>query len=372
MSNPKKQPSAKGSMKTKAETKKGKTEVRVRGVYEYPESSGVWWIHWHSNGKRHREKVGRKSDAIALYQKRKADARRGVKLPELQPGKAVTVSNLVDLATEYTANHKDKRNYISRGEIVRKELGHRVAGDVTPQELNEWLSKQYKTAATFNRYRAYLSLCYRQGMANGKVQSNPARLVRQRKEENSRLRFLSREEYERVCSAIRQKFPEQQPAFIVSCNTGMRLTEHYTVEWNQVDLKRRTIRLNKTKNGSARTVHLNSDAVAAIESLHRKGQKATDRVFPSYTSDFKTSDWFGECLKEAGVTGYTWHCNRHTACSWLAMAGGTMKEIQEVGGFKTITMAARYAHLSPDHKLSVIERISSQYAKQEAARQGHT
>jgi hypothetical protein len=37
-----------------------------------------------------REKVGRRSDALALYQKRKADARRKIRLPELIPGKAVT------------------------------------------------------------------------------------------------------------------------------------------------------------------------------------------------------------------------------------------------------------------------------------------
>jgi integrase len=195
-------------------------------------------------------------------------------------------------------------------------------------------------------------------------------LARQRKEENARIRFLSREEYDRLCKAIRESYPDQLPAFVVSVNTGMRLTEQYTIEWNQVDLKRRMFRLNKTKNGSARTVHLNSDVVAVLEPLQGKGQKATDRVFPSDTADFKTSDWFGECLKAAAITGYTWHCNRHTACSWLSMASGTMKDIQEMGGFKTIVMAARYAHLSPDHKLSIVERISSKYAKEQAALQG--
>jgi hypothetical protein len=44
---------------------------------------------------------------------------------------------------------------------------------------------------------------------------------------------------------------------------------------------------------------------------------------------------------------------------WLAMAGATIKEIQELAGHKTITMSARYSHLSPEHKLSVIDRISS-------------
>jgi hypothetical protein len=62
---------------------------------------------------------------------------------------------------------------------------------------------------------------------------------------------------------------------------------------------------------------------------------------------------------EAKIIGYVWHCNRHTFCSWLAMAGATIKEIQELAGHKTVTMSARYAHLSPDHKLAVIDRIAA-------------
>jgi site-specific recombinase XerD len=56
---------------------------------------------------------------------------------------------------------------------------------------------------------------------------------------------------------------------------------------------------------------------------------------------------------------YVWHCNRHNYCSWLAMAEASIKEIQEAAGHKSITMSARYSHLSPEHKLSVVERIAS-------------
>ncbi len=64
------------------------------------------------------------------------------------------------------------------------------------------------------------------------------------------------------------------------------------------------------------------------------------------------------CLASAKITGYVWHCNRHTFCSWLAMSGASIKEIQEAAGHKTITMAARYSHLSPAHLQSVVERIA--------------
>ena len=62
----------------------------IRGVFEHPVGSGCWWVNYYANGKRHREKAGRRGDALALYQKRKADARRKLKLPELVPGRVVT------------------------------------------------------------------------------------------------------------------------------------------------------------------------------------------------------------------------------------------------------------------------------------------
>ena len=102
-------------------------------------------------------------------------------------------------------------------------------------------------------------------MANGKVQSNPARLVRLRTENNARLRFLSREEYKKVLEIIQRDNPDQAQAFIVSVYTGMRWGEQYSLEWSQVDFKRKIIRLTKTKNRSARNVPLNSVALEALK-----------------------------------------------------------------------------------------------------------
>ena len=149
----------------------------------------------------------------------------------------------------------------------------------------------------------------------------------------------------------------------------MRLTEQYTTDWSQVHLDRRTIELTKTKNGYARTVHLNADAVDAIRSVRPAKPRPLDRVFPreSTTARFDNRSWLLPCLAEAKITGAVWHSNRHTYCSWLAMARATIKEIQEAAGHKTITMAARYSHLSPAHKLSVVERIVRTGTKQAPA-----
>ena len=98
----------------------------MRGVYENPVGSGVWWVHYYAEGKRHREKVGRKSDAIKLYQSRKADATAHRKLPELRDSNVVRFSELIDDALEFVEDHKDRRNYISSRD--RPQRLRRVSG----------------------------------------------------------------------------------------------------------------------------------------------------------------------------------------------------------------------------------------------------
>src|ERR1700679_1141926 len=127
----------------------------MRGVYENPLGSGIWWVHYHAAGKRHREKVGRKSDAIKLYQSRKADVVAGRTLPELRNSKVVTLSELIDDVLEFVGHNKGKRNYKSQGEIGRKTLDSKAAAILSPQELERWLRTPCKTPATANRYKAF-------------------------------------------------------------------------------------------------------------------------------------------------------------------------------------------------------------------------
>src|SRR5579863_52602 len=212
-----------------------RTEQRnTRGIFERLPGSGIWWINYYVNGQQHREKVGRKSDAIALYQKRKADSRRKLKLPELVPADVVTFGHLSEMAVEHAQTHlRTSRDYVTRDRILSEPFGSRRADSITPQEIEQWLTKHCGTNATANRYRSFISLAYRLGMENGKVTSNPARLVRLRKEDNARLRYLTREEYGKVLNIITRDNPEQALAFVVSVYTGMTFSEQFSLTWNQ-------------------------------------------------------------------------------------------------------------------------------------------
>lgn len=59
------------------------------------------------------------------------------------------------------------------------------------------------------------------------------------------------------------------------------------------------------------------------------------------------------------LEGFTWHGNRHTFASRLAMAGADLLTIKEVGGWKTLSMVQRYAHLTPSRLHEAVERLVS-------------
>jgi site-specific recombinase XerD len=182
-------------------------------------------------------------------------------------------------------------------------------------------------------------------MRNGKVKTNPVRLVRQRKESSGVIRFLLDDEETRLRAVISEHYPSQMPELDVSLGTGMRLGEQYgeRLLWEQVDFQRREIRLKKTKNGKGRTIPMNASVYAALELRKEQGRgtKPKDAVFPADGPRW----WWDDAREKAGLHDYRWHDNRHTFCSRLAMRGVNLKAIQELAGHKTLAITSRYAHL---------------------------
>jgi len=322
-----------------ARTKRAKEEAKVRGVWERISGSGVWWIRFRdADGKLRREKVGRKSDAIDLFRKRTDERRIGKKLPENLRDSGLKFEVLCDDILTYSkAHHKDQRNILGRLAILRPDFEKRAAESIKPEEIDQWLTKHTKTPATSNRYRALFSLIFREALRNGKVTSNPARLVRQKHEDNDVIRWLTDDEEKAMRAVID---PVHLPELDISLGTGMRLSEQYELTWNQIDFVRREVRLKNTKNESGRSIPMNATVEAAFKAVKPAKVKLSDKVFAHYQRE-----WWEAAIIASGVVQYRWHDNRHTFCSRLAMRGVNLKVIQTLAGHKTIAMTARYAHL---------------------------
>jgi integrase len=230
--------------------------------------------------------------------------------------------------------------------------------------------------ATYNRYKTTLSLIYRLGMENGKVQTNPAKLLKHKHEDNGRVRFLNQFspsktelEYLRACAdeesrlraVILKNYPEHMPELEIALHTGMRPSEQYALVWSRVDLLRKLITIAKSKNGKTRHIPINTVALCAFKTLQQRSLSPVGPVFVSIHGEplHGYKHWFDPAVKEAGIQDFTWYCLRHTFASRLVMSGSDLRTVAELMGHRTIQMTMRYAHLAPAHQLAAVERLSS-------------
>ena len=244
-----------------------KANVKPRGVFEKVPKSGVWWIRWHdAEGRRHREKVGSKSVAIKVAEKRRVEVREGKKLPELNR-RAVTVRELAADALKYSK--ESKRSYADDKCRMPKLLAwwkDRAADSLTPEEIEEKLaSVEEWTDATRNRARALLSLSYNLGVRHGKVKENPARLVQARPERNVRQGFVDDTQYSKLAQACPTVWLRAMLA--VGYTFGWRVGELTSLRVRQVDLAARTVRLEPgtTKNLEGRTIKFTGECYELVK-----------------------------------------------------------------------------------------------------------
>jgi integrase len=69
--------------------------------------------------------------------------------------------------------------------------------------------------------------------------------------------------------AVAVRCPKHWPEFMLSLNTGLRLSEQYGLRWEDVSFARRSLTARRSKNGAARHVRLNQAALAALQSLRK-------------------------------------------------------------------------------------------------------
>jgi site-specific recombinase XerD len=336
-----------------------------RGVFEKVPGSGVWWVrHADAMGRIRREKAGKKSAALMLYRKRKTESLQQKKLPESLRSPMVSFAELATDALAYSKAHK--RSYdddVIRMARLLTRFREQAADSITPQELEQHLAQTAEESnwapATVNRYRALISLVFRLGIESRKVKENPARLVKHRQENNSRIRWLSAEEEVRLRAVISETYPEHMPELDLALNTGLRLSELFSLVWENVNLARRVLTVPRAKNGEMRHVPLNGPALAALGKLLKCGN-GTGPVIRNAEGGPLTSPryWFDPSIRDAKIRRFSWHCLRHTFASRLVMAGVDLRTVQELMGHKSIQMTVRYSHLTPKHTLAAVERLA--------------
>jgi len=329
--------------------------ARNEGIYKRPDS-GNWWIcATLPNGKRVRQSAGTeiKEDAAAYLAKLRLDAYRethfGIK-PQRSWQEAVV---------RYLELKRNLRSFSDVQRICRfldPYLGSmmlaQINGDVI-WSIIQGETKRGNKPATVNRTLSTMRALLRMARDEWQwIDTFPK--IRMLSGEVERDRWLTHSEAECL---IRHCPPHLAALVRYALATGCRASEITGLEWNRVDLDRKTAWLNHTKNGTPRGVPLNEDA---IEVLREQIGKSLTHCF---TYEGKPIRWqitntaWHTALAAAGIKDFRFHDLRHTWASWHRQAGTSCDELKDLGGWKSREMVDRYAKYGTEHLAVAAMRI---------------
>ncbi len=350
---------------------------------------GDWWIRWAClHDHLHRAQVGPKSLATQEVQRKRLE--RPCPRHQRRPVRYL----LADVIREYLVAAKvGKRSFRDDeryGKAWTERLGGRSLEEVTPADLEKIRAERLASrrrraknddkkkaplplaAATVNREYAFLKHVFNVAIRDGKTERNPVAKLKMLREPSGRVRYLSDEEEK----ALRGKFTsdEGRDRLQVLLQTGLRKSEFLGLRWKDLDFKAGVLTIPLSKHGEARHVPMTS-AVRTILARRPRSLDATALVFPNSlgNTDFHWAEKdFPEAVAGAEIKDFRLHDTRHTFASRLAMEGVDLLTLKELGGWKTLSMVQRYAHLSPGHQRQAIERLVTRQPVTKTAEAGGT
>jgi integrase len=347
-------------------------------VAKVKKRGSTWQIDYTDpNGKRVRKSFPKKKEAEAELAKRVSLIAEGRYL-DIKKDLNFTLSELVkkylenythSIKEHYCQNFKDyfgESTLLSRIKYVhletyRNHLRRKPTKYGTPRQ-----------DSTVNREMSCLHHLFSKGFEWEMVERSPFDRGRSLmlKENNERVRFLTEDEISRLMAEC----PEHLRRIVVcAINTGMRRGEILRLRWKQI--RNEFIYLRKTKTKNARQIPVNDDLYDLFNSIRSEQNPKSDKVvdltgkplkgLPSeyvfvYKGEpvkgIKTS--FKTARKNAAIEDFKFHDLRHTFASQVLMRGGSLKDVQELLGHKTMTMTLRYAHLTQEHKKRAVNLLN--------------
>ena len=269
---------------------------------------------------------------------------------------------------EITPTKKGEVQERSKIKILKKsKLSGMSLAVIQPKDIVHYRNERNKevAAATVSREINLLSHVFNVARTEWGLPGllNPTQGIRRPKLPQGRNRRASVDELQRIISATQS--PILKMLIPLAIETAMRRGEMVLFEWKDVDFERRTIFLRMTKNGSARSVPLSTDAMAILQGLPTRGEGKVFCVRPdALTQAFSRSLqrarklYEKECAEQGKpvdlkfLIGLRLHDMRHEATSRLIEDKNLqMAEVMAVTGHRDIRSMLRYTHLQT-HQLA--------------------
>jgi integrase len=308
---------------------------------------GSYWFAFHHRGKPYRRSTGTtdRQAAQEYADQFRASLWRADKLGE-RPAVAWDAAVL-----DWLEHNQSLRGLPDRKDHLRwatKHLSGKPLAQIDRAELERLARLKAADGvkeSTVNRYLASISAILGYAVERKWLGSRPR--VPKLPEAGKRIRWATPKQAAKLVEALPDHLG---PMAAFALATGLRRANVMRLEWDAVDLQRRIAWVHADEAKGRRTipVPLNDAALAIL-----RGQRGKHRrvVFPyrgRAMAHQGAPAWRAAC-KVAGLKDFRWHDLRHTWASWHVQNGTPLAVLQELGGWRSLAMVMRYAHLAPSH-----------------------
>ena len=226
-----------------------------------------------------------------------------------------------------------------------------------------WLVEDGLSPSTVHKHLHILRRALEDAVTDGLLVRNPAERVKSPpQKQNREQRALTRAEIRLLIGAAEGTWFEMPVRF--SLATGVRRGELLALEWDDVDLQQRTVRVRGTKTRHAnRTLRISEQTATQLRN-HATAQKIErlrlgpiwedhHLVFPASNGKPKLPNVFSrdrrDLVRRSGINDpqtARWHTLRHTAASmWISSGLDVYSVSRRLGHASAAFTLATYAHL---------------------------
>ena len=331
---------------------------------------GVWWtcIRYEDKKVQKSLETDDRRLAQAIEAKIRAEIAEG-KFFDKPVGQSKTFKDMMEKFMQEHAPKVSKnmqKSYASSLKHLATFWGNSKLSDIKPKLISEYKvlrkNKGIKPA-TINRELAMLSKAFNLAVKEWEwIRDNPVSRVPKEKENNERDRWLNAEDEKRL---LENSLSWLKDIIIFDLNTGLRQDELLSLQWSRVDLFRKIIIIQESKNGKPRTIPLNQIALDILMEKSKRRNLKSDLVFLSNMSTkidrHNLRRAFNIALDKTGIQNFHFHDLRHTFATRLAQRGIDIYKISKLLGHQDIRMTQRYSHHCPDSLRDGVQILEADY-----------
>lgn len=318
----------------------------------------TWWVDLTApNGKRVRRsaKTEVKKEAQEFHDKLKAELWR---IYQVGDKPKFSWQEAVIRFLQETQDKKSREDDIRQLKALNRWLENIALNDINRDLVDKITLDRFSDGvkpATVRRMLATLSTvlnrAYKEWEWLDKVPH-----IKKPKAGDAPVRWITKSEAHRLLSVL----PDHLSAMAAfSLATGLREQNVVQLKWSNIDIARQTawIDANNIKNKRALAVPLNDDAIRILRQQIGKHGTFVFTYKGTPVTGANTRAWRAG-LKKADIENFRWHDLRHTWASWHVQNGTPLAVLKELGGWKTMDMVLRYAHLSSSHLTPFTSAVS--------------